>query len=144
MGRAVDEETRVRIDPYHSTWRAARMLGGTLAAVCRKGGEAVIPCLLTPIRSRLHCGVRIVMGRFDATRAISSRVNSAGTRLRTKAAFITSCHRPKRRSSTPGDRDDVIDFSLPGHEKSCLTAGMDLKGCSATSTGGSADMLPRF
>ena len=46
----------VRLDPYRSTWRAARLLGGTLAAVCRKGGEAVCPELtLETFETALRC-----------------------------------------------------------------------------------------
>ena len=39
LGRACDEALAVRLDPHRSVWRAARLLGGTLAAVCRNAGE---------------------------------------------------------------------------------------------------------
>src|SRR5579862_6414210 len=39
-GERVVKRAATRLDPYGSEWRAARLLGGTLAAVCRKGGEA--------------------------------------------------------------------------------------------------------
>src|SRR5260370_10354921 len=39
-GERVVKRTASRLDPYRSEWRAARLLGGTLAAVCRKAVAA--------------------------------------------------------------------------------------------------------
>src|SRR6266404_782874 len=39
-GERVVKRLAIRLDPHRSVWRAARLLGGTMAAVCRKAGEA--------------------------------------------------------------------------------------------------------
>src|SRR5262249_30517776 len=39
-GERVMKKLAIRLDPQRSVWRAARLLGGTLAAVCRKSGDA--------------------------------------------------------------------------------------------------------
>src|SRR5260370_6253411 len=39
-GEGIVKRVAVARDRHHSEWRAARLLGGTLAAVCRKGGTA--------------------------------------------------------------------------------------------------------
>src|SRR6266478_5641265 len=38
-GERVVKKVAIRLDPQRSVWRAARLLGGTLAAVCRKAGD---------------------------------------------------------------------------------------------------------
>src|SRR5438034_3912534 len=39
-GERVVKNLAIRLDPRRSVWRAARLLGGTLAPVCRKAGDA--------------------------------------------------------------------------------------------------------
>src|SRR4051812_26551747 len=39
-GERVVKKIAVRLDPRGSEWRASRLLGGTLAAVCKKAGDA--------------------------------------------------------------------------------------------------------
>src|SRR6266478_2482935 len=40
-GERVVKRLAIRLDPRRSVWRASRLLGGTLAAVCKKEGKAV-------------------------------------------------------------------------------------------------------
>src|ERR1700676_3876163 len=37
-GERIVKRTAIRLDPHRSEWRAARLLGGTLAAICKKAG----------------------------------------------------------------------------------------------------------
>ena len=59
----------IALDPYRSTWRAARLLGGTLAAVCRKGGEAALPSFSAVSLRDAHLAVPIAAAAFTGTRA---------------------------------------------------------------------------
>src|SRR4051812_11102926 len=40
-GERIVKQMAIRLDPAGSVWRASRLLGGTLAAVCKKDGAAV-------------------------------------------------------------------------------------------------------
>ncbi|HYP07646.1 MAG TPA: class I SAM-dependent methyltransferase [Bryobacteraceae bacterium] len=117
----------VRLDPYHSTWRAARLLGGTLAAACRKGGEAVIPpfsaeSFETALRCP-DCGGNLTRGAFDVlscTRCAYQAPNEGGV--------YNLLPTLEKKELYPGDREDVIDFSLPGHEQKLLDGWHALEG----------------
>src|SRR5262245_46862466 len=55
-GERIAKRAAVRLDPYGSEWRAARLLGGTLAAICRNGGDRTADRVaMTRFESYLRC-----------------------------------------------------------------------------------------
>jgi SAM-dependent methyltransferase len=118
-GERVMKRLAVRLDPYRSEWRAAQLLGGTLAAACKVAPApgprplAPGPPNFEPWEAALRC----------------PDCHSPVSRDTSGALFCTSC--PYRAADEggvfnllpsrlrtelyPGDRPDVIDFSLPSH-----------------------------
>jgi ubiquinone/menaquinone biosynthesis C-methylase UbiE len=106
----------VRLDPYGSVWRAARLLGGTLAAFCRKGGEpAETAASMAQFETLLRCpDCHADMWRSgDGTLRCTSCQYTAPN----EGAVYNLLPSADRSELYPGDRDDVIDFSLDGHER---------------------------
>src|SRR5688572_27175986 len=55
-GERVVKRAAIKLDPYGSVWRAARLLGGSLTAVCRKVGDPLIPHVdRTEFHAYLRC-----------------------------------------------------------------------------------------
>ncbi len=117
FGERLVKRLAVRLDPYRSLWRAARLLGGTLAAVCRKEGAAAE-------------GSQVFMDRFerllqcpDCAGELSRDVEEAlsctgcGYRAALEGGVYNLLPSVEKRELYPGDRDDLIDFSRPGHER---------------------------
>ncbi len=126
-GERALKRAATRIDPYRCEWTAARLLGGVLAAFCRKEGAArpslfrvdkFEQCLRCP-----DCGSLL-------TREDAAVLRCAG------CAYQASCEggvynllpSQERAELYPGDRDDTIDFSQPGHEKRLLGSWYELEG----------------
>jgi len=102
-----------RIDKAGSDWVPARLLGGTLAAMCKKYGEAEVDPH-APFESRLRCpdcyaGMRVdEAGTLHCVACTYAAPNEGGV------YNLIRSH--EKQQLYPGDRDDVIDFTLPGHE----------------------------
>ena len=110
------KQLAVGLDPYGSVWRAARLLGGTLAAICRKEGEPHSPEWNPDSFEALlrcpdcHAGVRRTADQaIECTNCDYTAVNEDGV--------YNMLPSRDRQELYPGDRDDIIDFSLPGHER---------------------------
>jgi hypothetical protein len=126
-GERVVKRAAVNMDPYHSEWRAARLLGGTLAAICRKAGEPVLSgAPMAPFESYLRCPDCHAALRRDAdetlacTRCAYAAPNEGGVYNLLASA--------DKKELYPGDRDDVIDFSLPGHASKLREGWHELEG----------------
>ncbi|HXG34386.1 MAG TPA: methyltransferase domain-containing protein [Bryobacteraceae bacterium] len=117
----------VALDRHHSIWLAARLLGGTLAAVCRKPGEAPhdFPDTRSKLESYLQCP--------DCGGPLSR--GQAG-RLACPCGFVADCQdgvydllpSAERQELYPGEGEDILDFSRPGHEKGLLEGWGPLEG----------------
>ena len=93
-------------------WRAARLLGGTLAAVCKKAGSA--PPLGFPSRfeTLLRCpDCHADLVRDDA----DTLVCACGYRAPNQGGVYNLLPAALRAELYSADRADVIDFSLPSH-----------------------------
>jgi ubiquinone/menaquinone biosynthesis C-methylase UbiE len=115
----------VRLDPYRSEWRAAHLLGGTLAAACKVGQASGLP-IGEPWETLLRC-----------PDCHSPLIRSAGAAL-----VCTTCpYRAEdeggvfnllpsrlRAELYPGDCADVIDFSLPSHSERLRDGWYELEG----------------
>jgi len=104
-----------RLDPFGSDWRGARALGGTLAASCRKAGVA-------PKRTYDAAHFEHLLRCPDCGGDLQR--NSEDTLACSKCTYLAVLeggvynllNSADRKELYPGDRADVIDFSLPGHE----------------------------
>jgi ubiquinone/menaquinone biosynthesis C-methylase UbiE len=126
-GERLVKKLAIRLDPLHSVWRAARLLGGTFAAVCRKSGEATAaPVSLDRFEALLRCPDC----HHDLTRDESDtlRCASCGYQARNEGGVYNLLASGDRAELYPGDRDDVIDFCLPDHERKLLRGWYKLEG----------------
>jgi SAM-dependent methyltransferase len=127
-GERVVKRLAVKLDPYGSEWRAARLLGGTLAAICRKpgaaNGDAGSP--LVEFERYLRCpDCRRAVIR-DATDTLACTV--CAYRAANEGGVYNLLRSTDRRELYPGDREDVIDFSLPSHDTHLREGWFELEG----------------
>jgi ubiquinone/menaquinone biosynthesis C-methylase UbiE len=114
-GERVAKRAAIRLDPYRSEWRAARLLGGTLAAVCRKAGQSGAH-IFDPsnFQTYLRCpDCNSALRRGDADSLVCTNCSYAAV----NEGGVYNLLRSRDRSELyPGDRDDVVDFCLSSHE----------------------------
>jgi hypothetical protein len=126
-GERVVQRAAVRLDRYRSEWGAARLLGGTLAAVCRKAGQPdSVAVSISKFENYLKCPdcAGSFVRRFDdALECTLCRYSAAN-----EGGVYNLLPSGERRDLYPGDRPDVIDFSLPGHEAKLLEGWYELEG----------------
>jgi ubiquinone/menaquinone biosynthesis C-methylase UbiE len=93
-------------------WRAARLLGGTLAAICRKAGS---PAPLDGL-GRFETFLRCPDCHGDLARgAADTLVCACGYRAPNEGGVYNLLPAALRAELYAIDRADVIDFSLPSH-----------------------------
>jgi ubiquinone/menaquinone biosynthesis C-methylase UbiE len=126
-GERVVKRTAVRLDPHRSVWRAARLLGGTLAAVCRKTGDA--PESRMPFE-RYETLLRCPDCSRDLSRDAGGTLAcaSCGYSAANEGGVYNLLRSADRAELYPGNRDDVIDFCVPGHERKLLNGWYELEG----------------
>jgi len=94
---------------------APRLLGGTLAAFCKKGGTAGVPAVKMGSFERfLRCPD--CSGDFQRDAEQTLQCERCGYRARDERGVYTILPTREREELYPGDRADIIDFSVPGHE----------------------------
>jgi ubiquinone/menaquinone biosynthesis C-methylase UbiE len=116
----------VRLDPHGSEWRAARLLGGTLAAVCRKAGTAPPEQSLDHFENFLRCpNCHSAMDRSpsDSLCCIQCSYTAAND-----GGVYNLLPSAEREQLYPGDREDIIDFSQAGHTRHLIDGWYDLEG----------------
>ena len=113
-GERVMKRAAMRVDPYRSAWSAAKLLGGTLAAVCRKGGEPVAVEFDQP---RFELALRCPDCRGELARGQDDTLRCAacGYQAANEGGVYNLLQSRDKAELYPGDREDVIDFSAPGH-----------------------------
>ena len=106
-----------------SNERAARWLGGTLAGTCRKAGDAPAR---PPQRFEelLRCPDCKGALQLDG----STLRCQCGYAAEEEGEVYNLLPSADRAELYPGDRDDIIDFSLPGHETKLLADWHPLEG----------------
>jgi SAM-dependent methyltransferase len=121
------KQLAIRVDPYGSTWRAARLLGGTLAAVCRKAGQPVIPEFSADaFETALQCPDCGGGFKRDASDVLTC--GACGYAAPNEGGVYNVLPSVEKKELYPGDREDTIDFSLPGHEQKLLEGWHSLEG----------------
>ncbi|MCX6590354.1 MAG: class I SAM-dependent methyltransferase [Acidobacteria bacterium] len=125
LERAV-KKAAVRLDPYGSEWRAARLLGGTLAAACRKAGPAIAqgwPEVFEALLQCPDCGGQLTR---DAAETLACTACDYSAPL--EGGVYNLLNSRDRHELYPGDRPDIIDFSRPGHEAALGEGWYELEG----------------
>ena len=93
-------------------WRAARLLGGTLAAMCKKAGTSQPLPTLDHFETLLRCPDCHGGLTRDAADTLTC---ACGYRAPNEGGVYNLLPAALRAELYPGDREDVIDFSLPSH-----------------------------
>jgi ubiquinone/menaquinone biosynthesis C-methylase UbiE len=109
-----------------SEWRAARLLGGTLAAILKKGGTAPPSKPFENFETFLRCPdchASLQRETEDMLHCSQCTYQSAN-----EGQVYNLLPSAERNELYPGDREDIIDFSLPGHERYLLEGWYDLEG----------------
>ncbi|HEY4359673.1 MAG TPA: class I SAM-dependent methyltransferase [Bryobacteraceae bacterium] len=125
-GERVVKRAAISLDPHHSEWRAARLLGGTLAAVCRKAGTPVETAKFDKFEDLLRCPdchSSLVRDAHESLHCIRCPYQAAN-----EGQVYNLLRTADRNELYPGERPDIIDFSLPGHEKQLVDGWYDLEG----------------
>jgi ubiquinone/menaquinone biosynthesis C-methylase UbiE len=116
----------VQMDRHHSDWVAARLLGGTLAAVCRKEGTAPPARPIENFEAFLQCPdchYRLARQAQDTLRC-----EHCGYAAANEGEVYNLLPAAERRELYPGERADIIDFSLPSHAKNLVGEWYELEG----------------
>ncbi|MEO8025054.1 MAG: class I SAM-dependent methyltransferase [Bryobacteraceae bacterium] len=131
-GERVVKRLAIRLDQTQSEWRAARLLGGTLAAMCRKGvspdASAAEPIdLAEPGFTRMlrcpDCSGDLVL---NESRDLACA--SCTYRAPDESGVWNLLPSAEKSELYPGDRSDIIDFSIPGHERKLVGEWFELEG----------------
>jgi len=113
-------KTAVRTD-----FQTARLLGGTLAAMCKKAGT---PGPVRPM-GRFEDFLRCPDCHRELARDASDALSCAcGYRAPLEGGVYNLLPAALRAELYPGDREDVIDFSLPTHTAHLREGWYDLEG----------------
>ena len=126
-GERIVKRAATRLDPYRSEWRAAHLLGGTLAAVGRKGGDAQrVPFDASEFQAQLRCPD--CHGALTRDAGDTLHCSDCGYQARNEGGVYNLLPSGDRAELYPGDRADVIDFCLPSHEERLLGDWYELEG----------------
>lgn len=125
-GERIAHSLARKIDRFNSDWVPARLLGGTLAAVCRKPGTPVEIDLAAPFESRLQCPDCGAPMSLDAEQTL--HCGACPYQSPIEGSVYNLLRTEDKKELYPGDREDVIDFSLPGHAAKLGPGWSDLEG----------------
>ena len=126
-GEQVAKRAAVRLDAHRSVWRAAHLLGGTLAAVCRKEGEPPrASARIDRFEEFLRCpDCHAGLSRDSLNTLVCG---SCGYSAPEEGGVYNLLRTAERKELYPGDREDVIDFSQASHERHLLDGWYDIEG----------------
>jgi hypothetical protein len=126
-GERIMKRAAVRLDPHRSQWRAARLLGGTFAALCRKGGDpAPLSFSPTDFSSVLRCPdchAPLERGSDDTLRC-----TKCGYAAANEGGVYNLLRSRDREELYPGERGDVIDFCQASHAEHLMDGWYELEG----------------
>ena len=125
-GERAMKSLAVALDRHRSEWLAARLLGGTLAAVCRKEGDAPPARPMDRFETFLQCPDCHYRLLLDSEETL--RCEHCGYQAPNEGQVYNLLPAAEKRELYPGDRADIIDFSLPSHEEHLVEGWYDLEG----------------
>lgn len=112
----------------NSTWRTAKLLGGTLSAFCRKAGS--LPADRTDSLAHFEqllkcpdCGQALARDSVQSLRCDACKYQAAF-----EGGVYNLLPSQERNELYPGDREDIVDFSLAGHERYLRRGFYELEG----------------
>jgi hypothetical protein len=114
-------------DRHGSDWVPARLLGGTVAAFCKKDGNS--PSAAAPFEryeDLMRCPD--CTGSLGRDAANTLHCNACGYAAPDEGGVYNLIRSDERKELYPGDRADLIDFTIPGHEKKLLGGWYELEG----------------
>jgi len=115
-----------KIDKHGSDWVPARLLGGTLAAACKKAGAPVDIDPNAPFESRLRCPDCGGVVHLDSEQTVCCGQCEYAATIE-GGVYNLLCSADKK-ELYPGDREDVIDFSTLAHTTHLGPGWYDLEG----------------
>ena len=126
-GERIVKHAARRADAYGSEWGAARLLGGTLAAVCRKAGQ---PVSLRFDESEFQACLRCPDCLAALTRDPSDLLicTTCTYKASNEGGVYNLLPSVDKAELYPGDREDVIDFCLPSHASRLIEGWYELEG----------------
>ena len=116
-----------KIDRYGSDWVPARLLGGTLAAFCKKAGTpGGAAADIEHFERYMRCpDCHSALARDGAE---TLHCAACGYQAPNEGGVYNVLKLADRKELYPGDRDDLIDFSIPGHESKLGDGWYELEG----------------
>ncbi len=124
-GERIVKRTAVKLDRQGSEWKAARLLGGTLAAILKKAGTPPLPRPFENFEAFLRCPDCKGALHRDANETLRC---ACGYEAPNEGQVYNLLPSAERKELYPGDREDIIDFSLPGHERHLIGDWYELEG----------------
>jgi ubiquinone/menaquinone biosynthesis C-methylase UbiE len=115
-----------KIDKHGSDWVPARLLGGTLAAALKKPGTPVAIDPKAPFETRLQCPD--CGGKFRLDEEQTLRCLQCAYAAPFEGGVYNLLRSEDKKELYPGDREDVIDFSLPAHGEKLGAGWYELEG----------------
>ena len=109
-----------------SNWRAARLLGGTLAAMCRKAGKTESHRSLEHFEEFLRCPDCESALTRDAGEVLHCA--RCGYEAANEGGVYNLLRSADRKDLYPGDRADILDFSQPAHARRLGEGWYELEG----------------
>ena len=125
-GERIVKQAAIKLDPHGSEWHAAKWLGGTLAGVCRKAGVPPAGPGFDRFEDLLQCpdcSSAMVRDQGDTLRCVRCPYRAPND-----GDVYNLLPTAERRELYPGYREDIVDFSQPGHERQLLEGWSDLEG----------------
>ncbi|MEZ5351609.1 MAG: class I SAM-dependent methyltransferase [Bryobacteraceae bacterium] len=115
-----------RIDRHRTDWVPARLLGGTLAAFCRKAGVPPDFPPLARFEDFLRCPD--CHGPLARSHDETLRCGACSYQAPDEGGVYNLLRDADRKELYPGARADLIDFTQPGHESALLDGWGPLEG----------------
>lgn len=123
-GERVVRKVGRRVDRLGSDWLPARLLGGTLAAICKKEGSAPANPA-SDLNQLLRCPD---CGAPFAQEPRALHCLACGYHARDEDGVFNLLPTSTKNELYPGDRADIIDFSQNPHEDRLVSGFFDLEG----------------
>ena len=118
-----------RSAPHRSEWLAARLLGGTIAAVSKKAGTPPPAQPPSPFMDRFELLLRCPDCKASLQReADVLHCSHCGYRAANVDGVYNLLPSAERDELYPGERDDIADFSQPRHERLLAEGWHELEG----------------
>jgi ubiquinone/menaquinone biosynthesis C-methylase UbiE len=127
-GETVAADLARRVDRYRSDWLPARLLGGTLAAFCRKRGQETDSTGMPIGEFERFLRCPDCRGGLNRDSQETLRCGQCSYEAALEGGVYNLLPSADKRELYPGDREDLIDFSRPGHESHLGEGFWELEG----------------